>query len=140
MSGPSDMVGGVLVDKYELTAHLRPGRFGDFWRGKRLTDGAQVAIKLLKPELFTDDNAVRRFEREARLLTTFGHPGLLKVLDHGRTHTGVPFVVTEPHDGRLLSDDVAELSLTIDKVRHNTDVPILVVRAGAAIAAPLPPH
>src|SRR6476661_3799785 len=112
------MVGGVLVGKYELTAHLRPGRFGDFWRGKRLADGAPVAIKLLKPELFSDENAVRRFDREARVLASFSHPNLLRVIEHGRTPTGVAFVVTEPHDGRLLSDDVAELSLTIPRIRH----------------------
>lgn len=118
---PSDatgMVGGILVDRYELTAHLRPGRFGDFWRGKRLADGAPVAIKLLKPELFSDENAVRRFDREARVLASFEHPNLLRVIEHGRTPTGVAFVVTEPHDGRILSDAVAELSLTIDAVRH----------------------
>jgi serine/threonine protein kinase len=108
------MVGGVLMGRYELTAHLRPGRFGDFWRGRRLSDKAPVAIKLLKPELFYNPKAVARFEREARLMCAFEHPNLLRVLDNGVTREGAAWVVTEPHDGRLLSDAIGELSLTVD--------------------------
>ena len=111
------MVGGVLVGRYQLTAHLSPGRFGDFWEGRRLSDGSPVAIKLLKPELFSDPKAVARFERETKLLATFDHPNLLRVLDHGRTETGVPWLVTELREGRPLSDDIVDLALTVDEVR-----------------------
>jgi serine/threonine protein kinase len=116
LASEDGMVGGVLVGRYELTAHLRPGRFGDFWRGVRLTDDARVAIKLLKPELFSDANAVARFERETRLLASIEHPNMLRVLDHGITATGAPWIVTEPHDGRVLSDAIVELTLTVDDV------------------------
>ena len=112
------MVGGVLVGKYQLTAHLQPGRFGDFWEGRRLSDHGRVAIKLLKPQLFEDPRAVARFERETRLLVSFQHENLLQVLDHGRTHTGVPWLVTELRAGRLLSDEIADLTLTVEQVRH----------------------
>lgn len=112
------MVGGVLVDRYEITAHLRPGRFGDFWEGRRLDGGDRVAIKLLKPKLFEDEKAMARFERETTLLATFHHDNLLEVLDHGRTHKGVPWLVTELHEGRPLSEVISELTLTVDQVRH----------------------
>jgi serine/threonine protein kinase len=111
------MVGGVLVGRYQLTAHLSPGRFGDFWAGRRLSDGAPVAIKLLKPELFSNAKAVARFERETRLLASFDHPNLLRVLDHGRTEEGAPWVVTELTQGRALSEDIVDLALDIDQVR-----------------------
>lgn len=114
---PKDgMVGGVLVGRYELTAHLRPGRLGDFWQGVRIEDQEPVAIKLLKPELFQDPTALARFERETRLLASFPHRNLLKVIEHGRTRAGAPWVVTEPHDGRMLSDAIAELDLPVDEV------------------------
>ncbi len=41
------------------------------------------------------------------------------------------------HGHKLLGDFF--LGSTIDKVRHNTAVPILVVRAGAGTASPFPP-
>ncbi|MBX2796638.1 MAG: serine/threonine protein kinase [Myxococcales bacterium] len=119
MTRPDEgMVGGVLVGKYELVAHLQPGRFGDFWEGRRLTDHGRVAIKLLKPQLFSNPKAVARFERETDLLASFQHENLLQVLDHGRTHTGVPWVVTEFRRGRRLADVITELSLTVQQVRH----------------------
>lgn len=108
------MIGGILAGRYEITAHMRPGRFGDFWRGRRLKDNAAVAIKILKPELFADPRARARFERETQLMSTFEHLHLLRVIENGVTSTGAAWVVTEPHDGRLLSDAIGELSLTID--------------------------
>lgn len=112
------MIGGVLVGRYELTGMLQAGKFGDFWQGKRLTDGEPVAIKLLKPHLFEDPKAMARFERETKLLTEFRHENLLPVLDHGKTHKGVPWVVTELRRGTILSEIIADLTLTIDRVRH----------------------
>lgn len=116
--GNEELVGGVLAGKYRLDAHLRPGRFGDFWKGTRLVDGSPVAIKLLKLSLFSDNKATRRFQREAKVLAHLRHPNLLRVLDHGATPEGAAFVITEPHAGRLLSDDVSELNLTLDRVCH----------------------
>lgn len=110
------LTGAVLVDRYRLESHLRPGRLGDFWRGVRLDDGAPVAVKLLKPELFKDPKAVARFERETRLLSAFRHPNLLQVYDLGVTSAGAPWIVTEPHDGRILSDAIAEMTLTTDAI------------------------
>lgn len=110
--GRGDVVGG----RYVLDAVLRSGRFGDFWTAVRRADRAAVIVKLLRPELFEEEKAVARFEREIRLLTAFEHPNLLRVLDHGRTSAGAPWIVTELHDGRLLGDVVGELSLTIDEI------------------------
>lgn len=118
MGDRNDLIGGILVGKYQLKAHLGPGRFGDFWRATRLKDNRDVAVKLLKPELFTDPQASVRFERETRLLLKFQHPNLLRVLEGGRTETGTPYVVTEYREGRLLSEDVADLALSVDKVCH----------------------
>ncbi len=117
-AGNEELVGGVLAGKYRLDAFLRPGRFGDFWKGTRLVDGSPVAVKLLKLSLFSDARASRRFEREAKVLAHLRHPNLLRVLDHGTTDQGVAWVVTEPHAGRLLSDDIAELNLSLDRVCH----------------------
>ena len=121
------MIGGVLAGRYQLVDHIEEGQFGDFWKALDQKSGSTVAVKLLKPEMFSDPEAFKRFEREAQLLSDFRHPNLLRVLDHGRTPTDVPWVVTEYVTGRLLSEDVSDLSLTVSEVTY----------VGAQIAAVL---
>ena len=124
--------GTVLESRYEIEGFLRAGRFGDLWRAKRREDGAEVSVKLLKPERYKDGEAIRRFQREVTLLLRFEHPYLLRVLDHGRTPTGDPFLVVEHKEGRLLSDLVASGRLAPERVRHiGAQVARVLAAAGA---------
>lgn len=119
MSNKDEMIGGVLAGRYELVAHIEEGRFGEFWKARDLKKGKEeVAVKLLKPELFSDPEAFKRFEREAELLSELRHPNLLRVADHGRTPTDVPYVVTEYITGRLLSEDISDLSMSVNEVTN----------------------
>jgi len=121
-----NMIGGVLAGKYKLLAHIEEGKYGDFWKAEDTKKGGVVSIKLLKPELFSDPQAFKRFEREAELLSELRHPNLLRVLDHGRTPSDVPYVVTEYLTGRLLSEELGD-SLGVNEVAY----------VGAQIAAVL---
>lgn len=105
-----------VVGGYEVETFLRPGRFGDLWRARR-PDGSLVELKLLRPELFKDGEAIRRFQREVRLLLEFEHPYLLRVLDHGTTSGGDPYLVLEHLDGQLLSEAIRAGVLPIERVR-----------------------
>lgn len=116
--GGQDLVGTTLVDKYQLIELAREGRFGDFWTAKRLADDRKVQVKLLKPSLFMDGEAIRRFQRETRVMANFDHPNVLRVLDHGRNEMGDPYVVTEFVDGRVLADHISDLELDLDGVCH----------------------
>jgi serine/threonine-protein kinase len=110
---PESPIGG----RYEVDSFLRPGRFGDLWRARRADDGALVELKLMKPELFKDGEAIRRFQREVRLLLQFEHPYLLRVLDSGTTGKGDPYLVLEHKGGALLSDVVGQGPLPLERVR-----------------------
>jgi eukaryotic-like serine/threonine-protein kinase len=123
---PSEPMGGIEVDGF-----LRPGRFGDLWVGRNAS-GERVALKLMKPELFKDGEAIRRFQREVRLLLSFEHPNLLRVLDSGTTAAGDPFLVLECVDGAPLSDVVARGPLSIERVGR---IGVQIARVLAAAAA-----
>ncbi|MBN1513866.1 MAG: serine/threonine protein kinase, partial [Phycisphaerae bacterium] len=53
-----------------------------------------VALKLLRPELFADRQAVARFEREARAAAGLNHPNIVGVYELGR-HEDTPFMAME---------------------------------------------
>src|SRR6516162_4069486 len=69
--------------------------------------GRQVAVKLLHARRLESEDAVERFEREARTLASLAHPGIVTVIDRGE-HDGRPFIVFEYVPGSDLRTLIAE--------------------------------
>jgi serine/threonine protein kinase/formylglycine-generating enzyme required for sulfatase activity len=69
----------------------------------------RIAIKLLGPSTgATSPGAMLRLQREARLLASLAHPGIVRVLDAG-THDGVPFLAMELVHGCSLATALERL-------------------------------
>ena len=82
---PGDAFGEYLIDE-----PLGQGGMGIVFRAVR-EDGAVVALKVLKPGLVADENATRRFAREARAAAEVVHPHLIDVIEAGDVDgTGYP--------------------------------------------------
>ncbi len=68
------------------------------------SDGNQLALKLLKSDLFDDPKAVHRFQREAKLGASLDAPGIVKTRDAGRDETtGVFWIALDYVDGATLT-------------------------------------
>jgi serine/threonine protein kinase len=120
------------VPGYRDARFLRHGRFGDLFTATREADGVAVELKVLRPDRFRDGEAIRRFQREVRLLLEFEHPYLLRVLDHGTSASGDPWLVLEHREGRLLSEELVRGPLDVERVRKIGAQVARVVAAGAA--------
>lgn len=68
-------------DDYEILAPLGRGMFGSVWRARDLSLSREVAIKVLHPNIASDDVAVSRFRREARLAAQLAHPSIVPIYD-----------------------------------------------------------
>lgn len=97
----------VIAGKYRLSHQLGYGASGAVWRAKRLTDGASVAVKLLRTALAQDPRATDRLRREAQALGLSWHPHVVEVLDDGMLSSGVAFLVTELLRGETLGQRLA---------------------------------
>jgi eukaryotic-like serine/threonine-protein kinase len=97
----------VIAGKYRLSHQLGYGAAGAVWKAKRLTDGASVAIKLLRTALAQDPRATDRLRREAQALGLSWHPHVVEVLDDGMLSSGVAFLVTELLRGETLGQRIA---------------------------------
>lgn len=79
--------------------------------------GRLVAIKRLLPHLRSDGDALARFDREGELLARLdGIPGVVHLVEHGRTDAGDPFLALEYLDGKTLEevlDSYGRLSVDI---------------------------
>lgn len=97
----------VIAGKYRLSHQLGYGAAGAVWKAKRLTDGANVAVKLLRTALAQDPRATDRLRREAQALGLSWHPHVVEVLDDGMLSSGVAFLVTELLKGETLGQRIA---------------------------------
>ena len=79
---------------------------GTVYRARQTTVDRDVAIKVLKPELARDEQAVFRFEREARLAISLDHPNLVRVFLSGRLGDGRLYIVMELLEGRSLAEEL----------------------------------
>ncbi|MFC4112138.1 ABC transporter substrate-binding protein [Nonomuraea zeae] len=94
------------VGSYEVTGFLGEGGQGSVYLGVS-PSGEQVAIKLLHARFAEDEQAVRRFRREAEAARRVAEFCTARVLEVG-TVRDQPFIVGEYVDGPSLQDHVAK--------------------------------
>ncbi|HJZ83672.1 MAG TPA: serine/threonine-protein kinase, partial [Polyangia bacterium] len=108
MAELSDPKIGVLIEgRYRLAERLASGGMGVVYRAERVGIGKAVAIKFLHEQFAVLPDLVKRFEREAAVMSQLSHPNLVSVIDYG-VHQGAPYLVMEFHTGALLGDLIAE--------------------------------
>ena len=107
----------VIADRYELGALLGRGGMGEVREGLDLRLGRPVAIKLLRADLAAEPELRRRFESEARAAAGLSHPNVVAVYDTGE-HDGTPYIVMERLAGRTVADEIADGTLSADKVER----------------------
>ncbi|MCT1458415.1 protein kinase [Aestuariimicrobium sp. p3-SID1156] len=71
---------GRLGSRYQLEELIGRGGMGEVWRGTD-DEGNALAFKVLHSHYLDDEDMLRRFISERRLLTDIDHPNLVKVHD-----------------------------------------------------------
>ena len=97
---------GEQVGNYQLLGRLDSGGMGVVYRARR-ADGSyeqDVAVKLIRPLHLAAAPEFRRqmlarFEQERILLARLQHPNIARILDGGRTASGLPWLAMEFVDG-----------------------------------------
>ncbi|MEZ5332699.1 MAG: protein kinase [Thermoanaerobaculia bacterium] len=87
---------------------------GEVWRAEDTKLGREVAVKVL-PERFTaDPERLARFDREARVLAAFSHPGIAQIYEVGAAD-GRTFLVLELAPGETLADRIARGPIPLEQ-------------------------
>jgi len=90
------------IRAYEVQELLGEGGLGRVYSARRITDGAQVALKVLRSQVSGDPAARRNFLRELRLARQVsGHPNCVSYLDEGEIEGRVYFIMALCHQGSL---------------------------------------
>jgi len=121
MGGPAgesqlDFATGDQFGDYRIEAPLGEGGMGHVYRATRLSDGMEVALKLLKSSMSLDPQHARRFIREARAAQEVVNRHLVEVLDAGEAE-GRRYLAMRYIAGRTLEDRIKESGpLPLDEV------------------------
>ncbi|MCB9642013.1 MAG: serine/threonine protein kinase [Myxococcales bacterium] len=93
---------GQQIDRWEVLEVLGQGGMSVVFKGQHQWLDRQAAIKMLAPEFTFDDATQERFQQEARTLSRFDHPHILKILDFGLDPEHGYFMILELLQGQDL--------------------------------------
>jgi len=85
---------GIRLGRYEIRSVLGAGGMGEVYLAEDLTLHRKVAIKVLRVEVISDSDRLRRFEIEAFAASGLNHPNILTIHEIGHEHE-YHFMATE---------------------------------------------
>jgi eukaryotic-like serine/threonine-protein kinase len=96
------LVGKALDGQYQIEALLGKGGMGAVYRARHVLLGDRVAIKVLPPEMRSNTEWLRRFQREGQAARRFRHPNAVTVYDLRTSADGTIYLVMEYVEGNTL--------------------------------------
>jgi len=114
------MVGMTLAGRYYVLSILGFGGMSVVYKAKTLgrTKARIVAVKTLRTKGLNDELVVKRFQREADLLSHLNHPRIVQVHEYGYTKRGQPYFVMDYLVGKNLASIIkTEGEISADRAR-----------------------
>ena len=100
-------IGIVLQGTYRIVRPLAEGGCGEIYLAAHTRLPGRFAVKLLHRSLVRDSDALSRFQQEAEITSSLRHPHIVQVFDFNVTDSGVPYLVMELLEGKLLAQRIA---------------------------------
>lgn len=107
--------GIVLAGRFMIEAVLGSGGMSTVYKGKDLSIGRTVAIKMLHQQTLTEDKEIQRFLLEAKTASAISHPNIITIFDFGITSSGQPYIVMDYIDGISLDQLIKEKKLNLKR-------------------------
>lgn len=108
--------GQKINDRYQIIRTIGEGGMANVYLAYDTILDRNVAVKILRGDLASDDKFVRRFKREAISASSLTHPNIVEMYDVGEDN-GNNFIVMEYIDGKTLKNLIKKRgALTLPEV------------------------
>ncbi len=122
------LVGEVIDGRYRIFKKLGEGGMGEVYAAEHVHIEKQFALKLLKAEIVSNAEAVKRFQQEARSSSSIKHRNIIAVEDFGRLPDGRIYMCMELLGGAPLNDMIQQ-PMPADRLLN------ILIQAGHGLAA-----
>ena len=124
---------GDDIDHYRVVTLLGRGGMGDVFLARDTKLGRKVALKMVRLSLLRDDEAVARFQREARMTARFAHPNIVTIHTVGE-HEGRPYVALQYLEGETLRQRLQRHRIAEGDARGIEGWPAIALSIAEALA------
>src|SRR4051812_2314711 len=119
-------IGTTLINgTYEIEEFLARGGMGEVYRARHIDHGTQHAIKVILPELASDETVLQLFIREARELGRVNSDAIVRYQGFWRDETGSRYLIMEFVEGESLKAilrnrrfEAPEVLLLLERIGH----------------------
>ena len=104
--------GQKINGRYEIIKSIGEGGMANVFLANDIILNRNVAVKVLRGDLSSDDKFIRRFEREALSVSNLSHPNIVEIYDVGEEE-GEHYIVMEYIEGKTLKQLLKKLFVII---------------------------
>ena len=79
---------GLIVGRYIILDRIGSGSMGRVYRAHHVMMDRVVALKIIAPEIASNDRVVARFQREMKLVGRLDHPNVVRAFDADQIQQG----------------------------------------------------
>jgi serine/threonine protein kinase/TolB-like protein len=119
---------GTELGHYKIISQLGAGGMGEVYLAEDTRLRRRVALKMIVPELASDNRGLQRFEQEAHAASALNHPNILTIYEFGQAN-GLHFIASEFIEGQTLRSMTLTGKLGLNAA---VDIAIQIARALAA--------
>jgi serine/threonine-protein kinase len=112
-----DLIGKSLDGRFTVRDLLGKGGMGAVYRAQQHSMDRDVALKVLRRDMAQNEDAVKRFFREARAVSKLASPHTITVFDFGQTDDGLLYIAMELLRGRPLNRVLSELAAPMEPAK-----------------------